>query len=68
MRNNEQLLLTLRKLEDRMRESGMGIEELIRENPAVIEETKGQAIRDLSDVSTCLMTAAITISRSIHVI
>ena len=51
MRSNEQLLLTLRKLEKRVRESGKGIDQLILENPAVIEETKGQAIRDLSDVS-----------------
>lgn len=51
MRSNEQLLLTLRKLEARVRESGKGIDQLILENPAVIEETKGQAIKDLSDVS-----------------
>lgn len=50
MRDNEQLLLTLRKLSDRLRETGMGIDQLIRQNPDVIEETKGQAIRDLSDV------------------
>lgn len=53
MRDNEQLLLTLRKLSDRLRETGMGIDQLILQNPDVIEETKGQAIRDLSDVSIC---------------
>jgi hypothetical protein len=50
-RHNEELLLILKKLEDKVRQSGKGINQLIMENPAVIQETKGQAIRDLSDVS-----------------
>lgn len=60
MRSNEQLLLTLQRLEDRVRQTGKGIDQLIHENPAVIEETKGQAMRELLDVSRTLTASLLT--------
>ena len=56
LHSNEQLLFLLRKLEAKVQQTGKGIDELIKNNPAVIDEAKGEAIRDLQLVSVCCET------------
>lgn len=71
---NEKLLVTLRRLENKIKETGKGIEQIIQEDPSILDPNSNLAMNELSYTNNpyiCILVFAcnrVTVKRSLDLL